>query len=265
MSVEAIRSITAPFRSHAQPEVPGDLASYQLEYPFPSPEPDDDFDPTADIPDGSITDSVWLTPPHTMLFYVKGSATPPPLDTIKQHVLDSLHSNDAVFILSVRKDVGIPMSWIAALEKLKTTFSPAIDFDFMFIPSGTSETFGCLYVDEHYRSIPLDHDNYVCTTDDALMAELEMCITEMTSPLYKRCHAVRKEVEKVTTASHPIEDLITPDPVQRPIVGVASFKKPARSVDIVDQVFARWEAESRADRDAANKARLAAVRSSSRP
>lgn len=213
--------------------------------------------------DAQSTSPTWLLPPHLTLFYKKREAPMLPSDTIKQCVIDSLRLHDAVFIVVIRKNIGIPTAWLAALEELKSKLSPDIDFDFMFIPSGTDETIAGLYVDGGYLAIQLDHDNNICTTDDALIAGLELCVSRMVSPIHRRCRAVQKDTERAATIPPDVIPAAVPEP-SLPCISEAPPKKPIRTVDASDVFLAQWDAEARADNAAANKVRLAAVRSTSR-
>lgn len=245
MSIGEIQEHTAVFRTDPQPTSTVDAGVSAIDEP---------------------TDTSWLLPPHLALFYKKMVVTSLLADNMKQYVLDALRSHDAVFILSVRKNIGMPNAWLTALETLKERLFPSIDFDHMCISAETDETFGWLYVDGKHFAIPLDHDNDICTTDDALVAELELYITRFVPPVNARCRGVQREVERLMTAkqSQPsfmqrqVTDIGAEPPVEVPLI-----KKTTRHVDPSDVFLAKWEAEAKVELEASKKARLAVIRSSS--
>lgn len=193
------------------------------------------------------------SPPDLTLFYTKGEALKPTTDNIKQYVLDSLRTNDAILILNIRSGVSIPQPWLTALDALKVKLSPDIDFDFLFISYGGIETFGRLYIDELNLVVPLDHDNNMCTSYDALINELEGCIMSAVSPVNKRCRAVLKEVERVL-AAREITQQAAPEPLpeQTPITNRNEEERDSVS----ERVLSQWQSQFLANREEERRERF---------
>ena len=121
MSVDEIRELTAVFRTNLQPASAHDEDDIVIPFPLlTSGDASDElvltFSP--EVTDESV-DPAWLLSPHLALFYSKADATPLPAHDMKRYVLESLRSHDAVFILNVRKNIGMPKAWLTALEALK--------------------------------------------------------------------------------------------------------------------------------------------------
>lgn len=212
-------------------------------------------------PQSSQPEPDWLLPPDLTLFYAKGVAELPATDNMKHYILESLRTHDAVFILGMHKNIPIPQGWIMALESLKLKLAPDIDFDFVLVPSSTNETFGRLYVDGHSLPIPLVHDKNICTTDITLIDAVEKRVFENTSPVHKRRRAIQKEVTKISTISHEPD----PVPMQEPEPMPPHSAPPvARSLDPVEGILQKWDAQYRAELQEARRIRQRIVTSSSR-
>ena len=201
----------------------------------------------------SRTEPDWLLPPDLMLFYTKGVATPPTTDNMRSYILDFLRAHDAVFILAAHKNIPIPQGWITALQSLKLKLTPDIDFDFVFVPSSTNETFGRLYINEYSLTIPLVHDKNICTTDDVFIDKVEKCVVENASPVHKRCRAVQEEVAMLSAISH--------GPVPTP---PRTAPPATQSSHPADSILQKWDAQYRAEIQEARKIRQRIITSSSR-
>ncbi|MCX6733764.1 MAG: hypothetical protein NTX63_03035 [Candidatus Peregrinibacteria bacterium] len=212
-------------------------------------------------PQSPQTEPDWLLPPDLTLFYARGDAPLLATDNMKRYILESLRAHDAVFILGMHKNIPIPQGWITALESLKLKLAPDIDFDFVFVPSSTNETFGRLYVDEHSLAIPLVHDKNMCTTDDALIHEVEKCIATNASPIHKRRRAIQKEAERVSAISQEPELSPIHEPEPTPPCIVSST---TRSLDPVEGILQKWDAQYRAEVQETRKIHQRIITSSSR-
>lgn len=162
---------------------------------------------------------------------------------MRSSIIDSLRSNDAVFILGIRKNINIPQMWLTALETFKVNAASEIDFDFIIVPVETDVTVGNLYVGAHRHAIPLEHDDHLCTTDEALITTLTSLIIQTIPPIYRRCKAIRKAVENAVIPKS------SPTPTPQPNTTI-------RHADAVEDTLQRWDAQYRDNQASAHRDRF---------